>query len=80
MQGEEIVADSPSSSHVELFTPLPEEVGEGRTGNKEEGKERKGRGKERGVIYITGAEKELLEWALGGFLPSGPAGLKPKEG
>ena len=81
MQCDGIAADSSSSSHVELFTPISQEVGEdGTPGYKEEGKERKGRGRERGVIYITGAEKELLEWALGGFLPTGPAGLKPREG
>ena len=43
-------------------------------------KERKAKGKERGGIVLSGAEKELLEWALGGFLPTGPDGLKPKEG
>ena len=43
-------------------------------------KERKAKGKERGGIVLTGFEKELLEWAFGGFLPTGPEGLKPKEG
>ena len=81
VQCDGIAADSSSSSHVELFTPIPQEVGEdGAAGDKEDGKDRKGRNRERGVIYITGAEKELLEWALGGFLPTGPSGLKPREG
>ena len=39
---------------------------------------RKGRGKgDRGSILLTSLEQEMLEWAMGGFLPVGPEGLKP---
>ena len=51
-----------------------QELGEG---GKEEPKRR---GKERGTIYLTGVEKELLEWAMNGFLPTGPQGFKPRPG
>lgn len=77
LQSDGVAADSSSNSHSELFT-LIQDLSEDGSGDKEAGKER--RVKERGTIYITGAEKELLEWALGGFLPTGPSGLKPKEG
>ena len=39
---------------------------------------RRGRGRgERGAILLTSLEQEMLLWALGGFLPTGPEGLKP---
>ena len=39
---------------------------------------RRGRGRgERGAILLTSLEQEMLLWALGGFLPAGPEGLKP---
>ena len=38
------------------------------------------RGNGRGQIHITNVEKDLLEWALNGFLPTGPAGFKAKPG
>ena len=50
-----------------------QELGEG---GKEEPKRR---GKERGTIYLTGVEKELLEWAMNGFLPTGPQGLNQDQ-
>ena len=43
-------------------------------------KGRKGRGKEKGTILLTALEQEMLEWALHGFLPTGPSGLKPTPG
>ena len=39
---------------------------------------RRGRGRgDRGAILLTSLEQEMLLWALGGFLPAGPEGLKP---
>ena len=39
---------------------------------------RRGRGRgDRGAILLTSLEQEMLLWALGGFLPIGPEGLKP---
>ena len=38
------------------------------------------RARERGVVHITGMEKDLLQWALNRFLPSGPKGFKPRPG
>ena len=39
---------------------------------------RRGRGRgDRGAILLTSLEQEMLLWALGGFLPVGPEGLKP---
>ena len=43
-------------------------------------KGRKGRGKEKGTILLTALEQEMLVWALNGFLPTGPSGLKPTPG
>ena len=43
-------------------------------------KGRKGRGKEKGTILLTALEQEMLVWALNGFLPAGPSGLKPTPG
>ena len=39
---------------------------------------RKGRGRgDRVAILLTSLEQEMLQWALNGFLPVGPEGLKP---
>ena len=39
---------------------------------------RRGRGRgDRGAILLTSLEQEMLLWALGGFQPVGPEGLKP---
>ena len=39
---------------------------------------RRGRGRgDRGAILLTSLEQEMVEWALGGFQPVGPEGLKP---
>lgn len=41
---------------------------------------RKGhRGRQKGEIYFTDYEHEMLEWAQNGFLPTGPEGLWPTE-
>ena len=41
---------------------------------------RRGRGKgDRGSILLTSLEQEMLLWALGGFQPIGPEGLKPSS-
>ena len=41
---------------------------------------RRGRGKgDRGAILLTSLEQEMLDWALGGFLPAGPEGLRPSS-
>lgn len=42
---------------------------------------RKGRsGRERGTILLNALEQEMVEWALKGFLPAGPEGLRPSPG
>ena len=44
-------------------------------------KEGKGKGKGRGgQILLSSLEKELLEWGLMGFPPTGPNGFKPRQG
>ncbi len=40
----------------------------------------KRKGNKRGMVCLGGEEKELLQWALNSFLPSGPEGFKPKPG
>ena len=40
----------------------------------------KRKGNKRGTVCLGGEEKELLQWALNSFLPSGPEGFKPKPG
>ena len=77
-QGDSIPADS-SSNGNKIFTVI-ETAEEAETGDKDGRKGRRVRYKERGSTAITGAEKELLEWAVNGFLPTGPTGLKPKSG
>ena len=75
-QGDSIPADSSSK----VFTVLEQAEVEVETGDKDGRKGRRVRYKERGSTAITGAEKELLEWAVNGFPPTGAAGLKPKSG
>ena len=38
-----------------------------------------GRG-DKGSILLNSLEQEMLQWALYGFLPTGPDGLKPTSG
>ena len=48
--------------------------------NGEDKDEKVKKGRKTGLILLTGIEKDLLEWALGGFLPTGPDGFKPRPG
>ena len=66
---------SPDSSFTDtLFTLLDSEQDSPATGTK--GKSRsKG-----GQIILSTTEKELLEWGLMGFPPTGPEGFAPKPG
>ena len=42
------------------------------------GQKTRGR-KEKGTILLTSLEQEMIDWAMNGFLPAGPAGLLPTE-
>lgn len=45
------------------------------------GRGRRGKGgKERGAILLTALEQEMVDWAVGGFQPSGPQGIQPLPG
>lgn len=63
-----------------LFTPVDSETCKG--GQEEDSKtakEKRSRGgRDRRIVQITAAEKELLEWAVEGFQPWGAEGIKPK--
>ena len=69
----ESVVDETTSDMVEEEKPGPTKPA-GRGGWR--GRRGRGRG-DRGAILLTSLEQEMLVWALGGFLPVGPDGLKP---
>ena len=62
-----------------IQTPPPSQNGTGPAAT-ERKRSRKAKGRERGVVLLTALEQEMIDWALGGFLPMGAEGLKPKPG
>ena len=68
------VGDEATIDEIEEERPVAAKPARGRGGWR--GRRGRGRG-DRGAILLTSLEQEMLLWALGGFLPVGPEGLKP---
>ena len=66
-------------SHSHSHSHFPPGAAEPKSNGKRKKKRRAGRG-EKGSILINALEKEMLFWAIHGFLPKGPAGLIPTSG
>lgn len=89
-EGRQLLSPPPHNKEAEsagneITNSSPMEVEKQQSSNKSLNKSnnwrsRRGRGKgDRGAILLTSLEQEMLLWALGGFQPAGPDGLKPSS-
>ena len=75
----------PDSTSNGTTDPAGKKGGEGggrggaRSGSAPGGKRGRSR-RERGMVLLTALEQEMVEWAMKGFLPTGPDGLRPTPG